>query len=32
MLYPVDTNVLLSLLQRNDPNYSTIRQAIEFGS
>jgi predicted nucleic acid-binding protein len=28
MRYLVDTNVLLRLLQRNDPNYSTIRQAV----
>jgi len=27
MRYLVDTGVLLRLLQRNDPNYSTIRQA-----
>ena len=28
MRYLVDTNVLLRLLQRNDPNYSIIRQAV----
>lgn len=28
MRYLVDTGVLLRLLQRNDPNYSTIRQAV----
>lgn len=28
MRYLVDTNVLLRLLQRNDLNYSTIRQAV----
>jgi predicted nucleic acid-binding protein len=28
MRYLVDTNVLLRLLQRHDPNYSTIRQAV----
>lgn len=28
MRYLVDTNVLLRLLQRNDPNYSTIRRAV----
>ena len=30
MRYLVDTNVLLRLLQRNDPNYSIIRQAVRF--
>jgi predicted nucleic acid-binding protein len=30
MRYLVDTNVLLRLLQRNDPNYSTIRQAVRI--
>lgn len=28
MRYLVDTNVLLRLLQRNDPNYGTVRQAV----
>jgi predicted nucleic acid-binding protein len=28
MRYLVDTNVLLRMLQRNDPNYSIIRQAV----
>lgn len=28
MRYLVDTSVLLRLLQRNDPNYSIIRQAV----
>lgn len=28
MRYLVDTNVLLRLLQRNDPHHSTIRQAV----
>ena len=28
MRYLVDTNVLLRLLQRNDPNYSTIRKVV----
>jgi predicted nucleic acid-binding protein len=28
MRYLVDTNVLLRLLHRNDPNYSTIRLAV----
>ena len=30
MRYLVDTNVLLRLLQRNDPNYSTIRQTVRI--
>jgi predicted nucleic acid-binding protein len=30
MRYLVDTNVLLRLLQRNDPNYSTIRQTVSI--
>jgi predicted nucleic acid-binding protein len=30
MRYLVDTGVLLRLLQRNDPNYSIIRQAIRI--
>ena len=30
MRYLVVTNVLLRLLQRNDPNYSTIRQAVRI--
>jgi predicted nucleic acid-binding protein len=30
MRYLVDTNVLLRLLQRNDPDYSTIRQAVRM--
>lgn len=30
MRYLVDTNVLLRLLQRNDPDYSTIRQAVRI--
>lgn len=30
MRYLVDTNILLRLLQRNDPNYSTIRQAVRI--
>lgn len=28
MRYLVDTGILLRLLQRNDPNYSMIRQAV----
>ena len=28
MHYLVDSNVLLRLLQRNDPHHSTIRQAV----
>jgi predicted nucleic acid-binding protein len=28
MRYLVDSNVLLRLLQRNDPHHSTIRQAV----
>jgi predicted nucleic acid-binding protein len=30
MRYLVDTNILLRLLQRNDPNYSTVRQAVRI--
>lgn len=30
MRYLVDTNVLLRLLQRNDPHYSAIRQAVRI--
>jgi predicted nucleic acid-binding protein len=30
MCYLVDTNVLFRLLQRNDPNHSTIRQVIRL--
>lgn len=28
MRYLIDSNILLRLLQRNDPHHSTIRQAV----